>query len=683
MTVNSPPAPRAAVPLWLPALLLAAAILIAYLPVVRAGFIWDDDDYVTKNATLRDVDGLWRMWTERGAVPQYYPMVHTTYWLEYQLWELDPLGYHLTNVALHIGCAVSLGFLLARLGVPWPFLVAALFGLHPVHVESVAWITERKNVLSGLFYLLAAHAALRPLRLEGDADGGRERPGEPLWLAAAFVLFGAALLSKTVTCSLPATLLLLCYWKRGRVSLREVTLMGPFFLLGVMLAWVTIDMEHSHVGAQGADFELSVLQRFYIAARAVLFYLQKLLIPFDLAFIYPRWDVALPTTKLLAFVGIVGIQFAIVLGLAWRMGRGALVALLFFGGTLFPALGFINVYPMAFTFVADHYQYLASIGVLALVVVGLHCAHTRLSAGSARAVQAGIGIVLVLLAFLTARQTLIYRDVETLWRDTVVKNPTSFLALSNLGFELMRQGRNEEAVPFMEQVVALRPDEALAHYNLATALAHSGREKEAEPVFRRSAELNPDSPDTHANLAATLMRLKKYKAAIASYENTLKITGDHPGMLHALGRACAADKQYARAVQMYELARNEGEPCPPGLFVDLGLVLQASLKKDEAAAAYWKALELEPGNSLAANNLANVLVSLGKPLEAIPLYERVLGENPDDTDAHYNLATVLLGQGRAAEAAKHLEIVVRQDPKDATAKQRLELARQQAAAQNP
>ena len=245
---------------------------------MSGGFIWDDDDYVQDNLTLRSLAGLGQIWFQPGATRQYYPLVHTTYWLEYRLWDLNPTGYHVVNVILHALSAVLVWRLLIRLKVPGAWAAAALFALHPVHVESVAWITERKNTLSGAFYLSAAWAYLR-----------YEEARSPRLYWAALLLFAAALLSKTVTCTLPAALLLVLWWKGQRPMRRTAVTLVPFFALGVAMSGVTVWMEKHSVGAWGPEWDLSLVERGLIAGRALWFYAAKLLVPLNLTFIYPRW----------------------------------------------------------------------------------------------------------------------------------------------------------------------------------------------------------------------------------------------------------------------------------------------------------------------------------------------------------------------------------------------------------
>jgi len=493
-------------PLVWQGVLIIFLVLLAYLPSLRAGFIWDDDYYVTQNPTLHDLGGLCRIWFQIGAVPQYYPMVHTSFWLEYHLWNLNPLGYHLVNVLLHATAALLLWQVLRRLQVPGAWLAALLFALHPVMVESVAWVTERKNVLSAVFYFAAALAYLRFL-----ARGNQARRWP--WYLLALALFVAALLSKTVTCSWPAALWLVCWWKHGRVQRSDVLPLLPFLALGLGLGLLTAWIEKHYVGAEGTEWSLTLVDRGLIAGRALWFYAGKLVWPSPLTFIYPRWEIN-PTVwwQWLYPAGAVGMIAALWLGRN-RLGRGPLVAVLFFAGTLGPALGFVNVYPMRYSFVADHFQYLASVGLLTLGAAGL----VRLPRIVPAALVVGLGV-------LTWQQTAIYQNLETLWRDTLLKNPNSAMAHTNLGVWLGSQGRIEEAMAQYREALRIEPDAWDTLSDLGVALAAQGRWDEAVENFLKVNQLNPNSPDVLYNLGFALAAQGRWKEAIERYRQVLQLS---------------------------------------------------------------------------------------------------------------------------------------------------------------
>jgi tetratricopeptide (TPR) repeat protein len=522
--------------------------LATYAAALRAGFVWDDDAHViavTADATLRTVDGLRRIWFDPGATAQYYPLVFTSFWVEHGLWGSAAAGYHAVNILLHAANAILVWRILRRLGVPACWLVGLVFAVHPVHVESVAWVTERKNVLSAFFYLLAMRAYLRFALGARDEDPstGRSadrpaaatiqpvaRAGRPWrYYAAALLLFAAALLSKTVTCSLPAAILLILWWKRGRIGARDVWPLVPFFALGGALAAITIHLERHDIGAVGDEWNLSGVQRVLIAGRAVWFYAFKLVWPVGLAFIYPRWTIDAGAWWQFTYpAGVI----AVIAGL-WlargRIGRGPLVAVLCFVGTLVPALGFFDVYPMRFSFVADHFQYLASPGLLTLIVAGW-AAYARGLERRAALRRALAGVVVLLLAVLSWRQIRAYESAEALWRDTLSKNPESWMVNYNLGQLLEDSGRTGDAVPYYEAALRAKPDHVRSLSNLGRILASAGALQRAVELLARAAELDPASAAVQQNLGALYGRLGRHEDAARHFTEAVRLD---PSLVHA------------------------------------------------------------------------------------------------------------------------------------------------------
>lgn len=565
-------------------LILVLAVFLAYIPAMRGGFIWDDDDYVTENPTLRDGEGLRQIWFKPGAVPQYYPLVHTTFWIEYHLWELNPHAYHAVNVALHAANSILLLLLLLRLGVPGAWFAAAVFALHPVHAESVAWITERKNVLSGLFYLASALAYCRFSGL-GSGDSANEPVRKfGVSYALSLVLYVCALFSKTIACSLPAALLLAVYWKRGRIRRGDIVPLLPFFAIGLGLSALTIYMEEHRVGAKGAEFTLSFIQRVLIAGRALWFYAGKLVWPHPLAFMYVRWKVSAAVWWQYLFPLAAVIAIACLWALRGRIGRGPIAAVLFFAGTLLPALGFINVFPMKYTFVADHYQYLASIGIIVLAAASLR--KTRIPPPAA---ISGAAAICAVLAALTFRQGFIYKDLKTLWTDTLRKDdrvvmahvnvasaldnegkteealahyrraleldPNDELGQTNLAVVLTREGRLAEAAEFYSGALKRNPENATAQYCLASILAKSGQVEQALPHFREALRLKPGDPYGHYNFGIMLLTMSRFDEAEARLREAVKIRPDWPEGHLALGESLLPQRKTQDAVREFQIVQ--------------------------------------------------------------------------------------------------------------------------------
>jgi tetratricopeptide (TPR) repeat protein len=582
--------------------LLVAATLAAYWPALDAGFVWDDDDYVVENTALRSADGLARIWLDFEATPQYYPMVHSTFWVEYQLWQLNPAGYHLVNVLLHALAALLVWRVLAQLGVPGSWLAAAIFALHPVHVETVAWITERKNVLSAVFYLAALLAYLRAAGVGGSTPD--ERASKRSY-ALSLIAFAGALLSKTVTGSLPAVILLLLWWQKGGISRRDVLLVLPFLLLSAAFGVLTIQLETQHVGAVGWEWDLTFVERGLIAGRALWFYAGKLLWPNPLIFSYPRWQVDAASWQAFLYP-VATLALVATLFLArGRIGRGPVTAVLVFAGTLFPALGFFDVYPMRYSFVADHFQYLASLGLIAGFAALVVRFAGRVPAGSAMPSRVVVLLLLATLAALTWNQARVYRDLETLWRDTLAKNPESWLAHDNLGVLLQQRGRLEEAIGHFRAAIRIEPDHHEGYNNLGSALRERGEPDAALAQLRRSLEVEPDYFPAHNNLGLTQHDRGVYDEAVRSFEYALRL-----------------------------------DPSSAAAHTNLGVTLAAQGRLEEAARHHRAALQADPALAGAHTNLAAVLVEQGRIDEAIEHLQRVVELQPDSQAAKQTLRRV-------------------------------------------
>ena len=521
--------------------LLLVIVAVSYIPAVQSGFIWDDDSYVTDNPTLKTTNGLGRIWGDVRATPQYYPLVHTSYWIESRIWGTDaPAGFHIVNIVMHAVSAVLLWLILMRLRVPGAYLAAAIFAAHPVMVESVAWITERKNVLSCMFYLGAMLCYVRFGRLDETLRQAQGGPGpEPAprwrWYAPLIALFVCALLSKTVTASLPAAALLLLWWKRGRIGWRDLWPVLPLLALGVAFGLLTASLEKEHVGAIGPAWDLTWLERVLIAGRAVGFYAWKLIWPVELCFNYPRWQVdAGQWASYLWPGGALATVVVLWLGRS-RWGRGPLVAALFFVGTLVPALGFFNVYPFRYAYVADHFQYHASIGLIVLAA-GIGATLLTRYVTEHRVVLMLVGGALIIpLGMLTWRQADVYEDPETLWRHTIEQHPTSFLANNNLGTLRMRQYHELTAESKHLSQQGGRHQAQSARRAAEAKLLDAQRHLEYACASEASYKV-----EAYNNLGRTLVLLRKPNEAIWTLRQALAMQAESSDRLHTLRNLAAA-----------------------------------------------------------------------------------------------------------------------------------------------
>ena len=584
--------------------LLLLITLIAYIPAIQGGFVWDDDRYVTENQSLGSLQGLKKIWVNPNSTPQYYPLVFSTFWLEYRLWGLRPTGYHLVNVLLHALSTLLLYRLLLYLNLPGAWLAAAVFALHPVQVESVAWVTERKNVLSGFFYFASASCLFRFFGIAGE----RKEKSGLWWYCAGLLLFACALLSKTVTCTLPAAMLLVLWWKRDRLKGREVAALAPFFALGLLMGLATVWLEQQQVGAIGPEWNSSLGERFLIAGRALWFYLGKLVWPAELIFNYPRWQV--DASVWWQYIYPAGVMFVVLLFwiIRHRVGPGPLVGFLFFCGTLFPALGFFDVYPFRYSYVADHFQYLASVGLIALLVGVLATAASKLPEWPQK-ITSSLGlIVLLLLGGQTWHQGYVYRDIETLWNDTLEKNPASWMAHNNLGILLTEQGKLKEGIDHYSAALRIKPDHAKAHYNLGNALASQGRLEEAIDHYSEALRIKPDYASAHNNLAVALEKQGKLQEAIDHFYQVLQLTPDRAEPHYNLAVVLAENGRIDEAIDQYYQALRI-EPNNPMAHIQLALVWLTQKRTDKAIEHYKTALSLSPDSTLLLNNLAWILAT--------------------------------------------------------------------------
>jgi protein O-mannosyl-transferase len=662
MVETTPPAARLRsarlAHLGLAALLVAATIAI-YGPALHGGLLVDDIDHITR-PEWRSLAGLGRVWFDVGSTSQYFPLLHTAFWLESHLWGDALLGYHLVNVLQHAAAALFLVAIVRRLALPGAWLAGFVFALHPVCVESVAWISEQKNTLSTLFFLAAGYFYL---------GFDRERRARTYW--TAFALFLCALLSKSITATLVPALLVIFWWQRGRIDWRrDVLPLTPWLIAGIAFGLFTAWYERVHAGARGATFDLSLVERTLIAGRAVVFYVRTLLWPADLVFINPRWsiDASAPGQYLFPFA-VLGVTTL----LAWhvRRQRGPLAAWLIYLGTLLPTLGFLNINWFNYSFVADHFQYLAAPALIVLATVALTRLGQRFLAGRPPFVSFACSAPLLLvLALLSARQSRVYRDGETLDRHTLERNPAAWIAHHNLGASLVtREGHLEEAVAHLLASLALQPYHPRAYINLGRAFGQMpGRLPDAIRAYESALKLDPNNPVALRHLGNALAQLPERRTdAIAAYRRALQLDARTWEVHAALGQLLAADPATLDdAIAAFQTAARL-QPHNAALFHDLGGHLVRAGRIADAIAAYETVVRLQPDHADAHYNLGSLLADIpSRTPEAIVHFEAALRHTPDDPAVHNNLGLALLSlPGRRDDALRHFEKVIAVAPDSA------------------
>lgn len=617
----------------------------------------DDDGHVTR-PELRSLAGLWRIWFDVGATAHYYPLLNTAFWIEYYSWGEGPALYHLINVLQHASAAALVFIIMRQLSLPGAIWGALLFALHPVHVDSVAWISEQKNTLSTLLGLAAVVVYLR-------FDQSRHR-----WTyTVALLFFIGALLTKTVTAVLGPALLVTLWWKRGKLELRrDVLPLVPWIVAGAALGIVSAWFEQSHGNANGDSFRLPILERGLLAYRAVRFYATKLIWPQDLVYIPERWSVQPIKLALLLNAGA---QLALSAVLFWQRSRfrSGWAVLLLFTGMLFPVLGFLNINWFLFSYVADHFQYLPSVALLVPAGALLGRASRLSPPWVTPAVRGGAILICAGLGFLTFQRSHVYASAETLYRDTVARNPSAWLAHHNLAVILMeRREANAEALYHLEETLKLYPDHARAHNNYAIVLSRMQRYEQALQHFQRSLELQYNVPEVHTNAGLTLRAAgAPITDAIREFRTALSIDSHSLDAQLALAQTLASTpgmklEAFAEYQRALALAPDRGETHRE--IADLLATIPE--RRNDAIAHYREAIRLNPTDAPSYINLAAALADNGEsPTEAIALLRVACRLDEQSVDAHFNLGLLLARTpSGAAEGLEHLRAAAQMQPND-------------------
>ncbi|HXQ80810.1 MAG TPA: tetratricopeptide repeat protein [Opitutaceae bacterium] len=630
---------------WLAGLALVAMTLVAYERVRHAGFIWDDEMHVTANPTIVGPLGLGDIWTSRAA--RYFPLTLTTFWLEYALWGLNALPYHVVNVLMHGACAVALWRVLKSLSVRGAWLGAALWALHPVQAETVAWITELKNTQSCLFYLLAVLFYVKWLEPAASGTQGRR----PWCYALALACAGMAMASKSSTVVLPVVLCLCAWWINGRWRWRSLVALSPVFLMSLASSALSLWTQHFE-GANDPEWSRSLPERIAVAGRVAWFYIGKLLWPSPLIFIYPRWHIDWThAASFLPTAAACGGLFFLWWNRDGRL-RPVFFAFAYFLAALIPVLGLADQFFWRYSFVGDHFQYLASMGPLALAAAAITTALAIPWKG--RPVLAPLlwATLLSVLGVMTARECPKYHDSETLWRSTLAENPGAWMAHNNLGAELTHAGRMDEAVAQFQMSLELQPDNVSAHNNLGDDLLQLGRADEALAHYHRALEIDPNFVPAQTGLGGALVQLGRVDEAIPHLQRALAADPGYARAHVSLGTAYLQEGRTDEAVAQFNEALRT-DPGNAATITDLGTAFVQKGQPEQALAQYQRALRIDPSFATALLDLGNVLQQEGRLDEAIDHYQRALRADPNSAVAHNNLGYALLQKGRLDEAIAH------------------------------
>jgi tetratricopeptide (TPR) repeat protein len=597
------------------ALILFVAIIFAYQQVWHAGFIWDDDQHLTQNPCVVGPLGLKEIWTTKAA--RICPLVLSTFWVEHKLWGLNPLPYHLLNVFLHGASAVVFWRALRTLQVPGSWLGAALWALHPVQVESVAWITELKNTQSALFYLSSVLFFVKWKAAEIKTEQLKA-----IWYYPLGLFFGVlAMASKSSTVVLPLVLGLCAWWMDGRWQWRNTLRLAPFFLMTLLAGALSIWTQKLE-GALDSPFPISGTERIAVVGHVIWFYLGKLAWPHPLIFIYPRWhiDTARITAYLPTFLALL-----LMGGLWWKRRGGARPVYFAYGYfviALLPVLGLLDHYFLRYSFVGDHFQYLASMGPLALAGAGIATGFDWVPRRKPFLQSTFVAVLLLGLGLLTWRQCAMYSNDETLYRVTIDRNPGAWMSYYNLGYLLFQQGRTDEAIVRFRETLQIRPNYVEAHTYIGEILVQQGHPDEAIAQFREALRIDPAFAMAHNNLGIVLFQKGQIEEAISQFREALQINPTN------------AQAHYNLALALFQQGRAE-----------------------EAIAHAQKVLELQPGNVVIQNTLAWMLAtaepaSLRNGASAIQLATQASQSTGGNPLILRTLAAAYAETGRFSEAVE-------------------------------
>jgi tetratricopeptide (TPR) repeat protein len=686
---------------WFAAAILVVLTVIVYLPaIVHGGFIWDDNALLTDNATIKDNSGLYTIWFTTKLV-DYVPLTSTTFWIEWRLWHLNAMGYHVTNVLFHALSAVLLWRVLKRLQIPGAWVAGLLFAVHPVCVASAAWIAERKNTVSMVFYLLSILWFIR-----FDDENAKQKPkGAGKWFVLSLISFLLALFAKGSVTVLPAVLLLVMWWRRDRITRKDFVRTLPFFVMAAAFAAITIFIQHR---GEGLPTD-SLLVRVLAGGRALWFYLLKVIAPFNLTMVYPLWPV--PLNNVLTYIPLMGAVLLVPVLWHFRFtwGKPVLFALGYFVIVLAPVLGVVNMAYFAISRVSDHLQYLAIPGIIPLIAAACVWLFNKKfkSAGGPNVVLAGVlttAIALPLCA-LTWDHAKTFAVSETLWADNVHKNPNSWRVRNSYGAALFKNDKIDDAIVQYKAGLAIDSTAGDLHYNLANAyykqkkreeavfefshaltntseafhshnnlgivLGELGRHKEAIPHFEAAIRAKPSWAEAYRNLGDALLKTDQTAEAVKTFKEAVALDPDNAAGHNGLGAAYEKIGDLDGSIKEFQLA-TQLNPNDETSRKNLALVLnkksieaQTSGRVEDAIAQLQTAIQLNPTNASLHNSLGVAYDRASRLDDALTQFDEAIKLDPTNVNAHKNRGLILSRKGRSPEGIAEFETALKLKPDDA------------------
>jgi tetratricopeptide (TPR) repeat protein len=526
---------------WGGVILLALAVGIAYAPCIHNGFIWDDDANIFQNAALTEAGGLRRIWSTFDLY-QYYPLTFTSFYLEHLLWGFNPLGYHVVSILLQAVNATLVLLLLQQIGLsrPLALFISMLFAIHPIQAESVAWATERKNLLSGLFYFSSFLSYARFI------NSGRYR----LYILS-LLLFLGAILAKSVTVTLPASLLLLEFVRATSRKRTAILRLVPFVIPAVLMGIIAIYMETNRAGAVGDEFSFTAAERILIVSRALLFYPATIALPFNMSFIYPPWRTAsgayLDFWPILLLAGITVSLWIF----RKRIPRIAWFSLGHYLVAIAPATGIINFYFMRYAFVQNHFQYIAGLGMMMAMGIAGAAIIRRIPLAARAAGPAATLLVIAGCGLLTFDQCGLYRNNTILWNDTIGKNPSCWMAFNNLGVIAVDEGKIQEGIAFYQTALSINPHIIETHNNLGAAYMLQGMTDQAIAEYQQAVAINPNLAQVRANLGMAYAKKGFLNEAVEELKMAVELNPSLTEAFYTLGSLLERQGAVRAAIEVY------------------------------------------------------------------------------------------------------------------------------------
>lgn len=606
---------------WRGTLAILLLTLVVYWPAYFAGFHWDDGDLFLKQPLITQPGGLWKIWFSTEPL-DYIPLTSTMFWIEYRLFGENPMPYHVVNVFLHAVGAVLLWLALRRLAVPAAWLGAALFAIHPVTVSTAAWISEGKNTLSMSF----AMASLAAMTSSGAFDQQRV---DRRWYAFSLFLFLLALLAKAAVVMLAPTLLVLIWWKRGRLSRADVVNISPYFVMSLVFGLITVWFQTFRAIGEIDPRPEGWPSRIAGIGWCAWFYLSKALVPVQLTMVYPRWDIpgdAISMVPLLLLVLVYGALLAMRNHFPW--GRGLVAAVTIYGLNLLPVLGLVKMSFYQFSLVADHLQYFGLPAITALMGAGLVAVRDQ-GWLQARPVQIVAGLAVLTFSGLTFAQARLYENYETLWTDVIRKNPGIGVAYYLRGWGRAQANQFLPAEQDMRRAVELGHADAELYTHLAALIESRGRHDEAIDLLRRAVTLFPSDVRVHNNLGSSLVRANRMTEALEAFDRAIALKPKFVELAYSRGYVLARLGEREQAIQSMRRAL-ELDPDHVRALMVLGMLYAEQGQLPDAQASLERAHQLAPTEMQAILLLAQVYLRQGRRVAALSMATKAQRLSPHD-----------------------------------------------------